>query len=406
MIDRHRLLVFTSHPIQYQAPLFRALAARPEIELEVCFYSRWGVEQHVDPQFGVPVAWDIPLLDGYRSRFLYNLGLDDGPRRCLSLFNPGAVPLCFSNNFDVVWIQGWALATNWLVWLSTVISGKPLLIRGESNALEEPKGAKGAAKRTILRILFSRVSGFLAIGRLNEKFYSSYGISEDRIFPVPYSVDNGFFIRQAGELLLQRHSLRRAYGIDQELPVVLFTGKLISKKRPLDLIRAFADAQAHAPSSLALVGDGELRQDLESYVAARAIPRVHFLGFRNQSEIGKLYALADLFVLPSSSEPWGLSVNEAMCFGLPVIVSDQVGSGYDLVRPGVNGYVYPNGDDAALSSCILQALASSEQLAAMGSESRKIIDRWNIERSVDGIVRAVQASVLANPAPLQPSQAA
>lgn len=403
---RHRLLVFTSHPIQYQAPLFRALAARPEIEVEVCFYSRWGIERHVDPQFGVPVAWDIPLLGGYGSRFLKNCGLDDGPKRFLSLVNPGVVPLCSSDRFDAVWIQGWASASNWLAALSTSFAGKPLLLRGESNALEEPKGVKALAKRTLLRALFSRVSAFLAIGRLNAGFYKSYGVPQDRIFSVPYAVDNDFFMRQAGQLVPQRTALREAYGIDAGLPVVLFTGKLIGKKRPLDLIRAFADAQKRTPSSLALVGDGELRRDLEGYVAARGIPRVHFLGFRNQSEIGKLYALADLFVLPSSSEPWGLSLNEAMCFGLPAIVSDQVGGGYDLVRAGVNGYVYPTGNVARLCLAMKEALASSERLAAMGEESRRIIERWNIERSVDGIVQAVQASVLGKTAPMERSQAA
>jgi glycosyltransferase involved in cell wall biosynthesis len=403
---KYRLLVLTSHPIQYQAPLFRALAARPEIDLEVCFYCRWGVEMHVDPQFGVPVAWDIPLVEGYRSRFLRNFGIDDGPKRFLSLFNPEVTPLCLSKRFDAVWIQGWATSSNWLAWLCAATSGKPLLLRGESNALEEPKGLKGAVKKAILGALFSRVSGFLAIGRLNESFYRGYGIPEERIFSVPYAVDNSFFIAQANELAPQRAALRSAYDIHAELPAVLFTGKLILKKRPLDLIRAFANAQTEVPSSLVLVGDGELRRDLEQFVIARRIPRVHFLGFRNQSEIGKLYALADLFILPSSSEPWGLSVNEAMCFGLPVIVSDQVGAGFDLVKPGINGYVYPARDVAALSASIRSALASRERLAAMGRESRKIVERWTIERSVEGIVRAVQCCVLGQSAPLLDSKAA
>jgi len=392
-VPRYRLLVLTSHPIQYQAPLFRALAARPEIDLEVCFYSRWGVEQHVDPQFGVPVAWDIPLLDGYRYRFINNLGLDDGPKRFLSLINPEVLALALSNQFDAVWMQGWALASNWLAWISSVLSQKPLLLRGESNGLEESPGWKRLAKRTILRAFFSKVNAFLAIGRLNNEFYSSYGVPSERIFHAPYAVDNTSFIEQADALAANKHSLRRDYGIDPELPVVLFTGKLISKKRPLDLIRAFEAAQARTPCSLAMVGDGALRRDLENYVALRRIPRVHFLGFRNQSEIGKLYALADLFVLPSSSEPWGLSVNEAMCFSLPVIASDQVGSSFDLVRPRANGYVYPSGDVAALSLYIQRTLYSEEHRQRMGAASREIIERWNIDRTVDGIVQAVASTV-------------
>lgn len=390
---QYRLLVFASHPIQYQAPLFRALAARPEIDLEVCFYCRWGVEQHLDPQFGVPVAWDIPLLEGYRYRFLKNFGFDDGPKRFLSLVNPAVLPLGVSSEFDAIWIHGWALASNWLGWVASALSRKPLLIRGDSNGLEESPGWKRLAKRTILRVFFSNVDAFLAAGRLNGEFYSNYGVPSERIFHAPYAVDNASFIEQADALAAHRHSLRSQYGIDPELPVVLFTGKLIPKKRPLDLIRAFEAAQARTPCSLALVGDGALRQDLENYVALHHIPRVHFLGFRNQSEIGKLYALADLFVLPSSSEPWGLSVNEAMCFSLPVIASDQVGSSFDLVRPRANGYVYPSGDVAALSLYIQRTLYSEEHRQRMGAASREIIERWNIDRTVDGIVQAVASTV-------------
>lgn len=390
-----RLVVFTSHPIQYQTPLFRALARRPELDLKVYFYSRLGIEKQVDPQFGVPFSWDTPLLEGYEHCFLKNYGLDPGPRRFLSLLNPGALPIALSSSADVIWMQGWALATNWLVWLSSFVAGKPLLIRGESNGFDEPKGVKAYIKRAVLRTLFSRVRGFLSIGHLNEQFYRSYGILEEQIFSVPYAVDNDVFVQQSESLRSQKRALRRSYGIADDLPVVLFTGKLIAKKRVIDLIEAFADAQKHTPCSLALVGDGELRRSLEGHVAERSIPRVHFLGFRNQSEIGKLYALADLFVLPSSSEPWGLSVNEALCFGLPVIVSDRVGSGSDLVKPEVNGYIYPCGDCAALSKYIQQTIRSQERLRAMGAESRAIIERWNISRSADGIVRAVLAAYAA-----------
>lgn len=392
-MNRHRLLVLTSHPIQYQAPLFRALAARPEIELEVCFYSRWGIERHVDPQFGVPVAWDIPLLEGYRHRFLKNFGLDDGPKRFWSLINPAAAGLVLSNRFDTVWIQGWALASNWLAWAASALIRKPLLLRGESNGLEESGGWKRLAKRTILRGFFAKVSAFLTIGSLNREFYARYGVAGERLFPAPYAVDNAFFTGQADELAAKKRSLRAEYGIDPELPVVLFTGKLIPKKRPLDIIRAFEDAQRSAPCSLALVGDGALRQALENYVAQRGIRRVHFLGFRNQSEIGKLYALADVFVLPSSSEPWGLSVNEAMCFGLPVITSDQVGSSFDLIQPRVNGHVYPCGEVAALSLYIQQTLECEERRREMAAASRHLIERWNIERTVEGIVQAVSSTV-------------
>jgi len=176
--------------------------------------------------------------------------------------------------------------------------------------------------------------------------------------------------------------------------VILYTGKLIAKKRPFDLIKAFQRLRTRLPCALALVGDGALRPELERLVAEQNIADVHFLGFRNQSEIGRLYALADVFVLPSSSEPWGLSLNEAFCFGLPAVVSDQVGSGMDLIEPGVNGYRFACGDIESLAFYLEHVLASEERRIRMGAESRRKIARWGIEQSVRGIVDALHTTVL------------
>jgi glycosyltransferase involved in cell wall biosynthesis len=388
-----RLLVLTSHPIQYQAPLFRALAAREEIDLEVCFYSRRGLEKRLDPQFGVPVAWDIPLTEGYRHRFLRNVGTSDGPDGFWSLLNPEVLPLSTSKKFDAVWIQGWALASNWLAWLGASVAFKRILLRGESNGLEEPRGWKRIAKHVVLRTYLSRIGGVLTIGRLNKEFYKRYGFPDEKLFQTPYAVDNSFFFAQADRLCPQKTALRRQYGLQPDLPVVLYTGKLIAKKRPFDLIKAFQRIRSRLPCALALVGDGALRPELERFVAEQRVSDVHFLGFRNQSEIGRLYAMADVFVLPSSSEPWGLSLNEALCFGLPAVVSDQVGSGMDLIEPGVNGYRFACGDIEELAF-YLERVLNSEEHAEMGRQSRRKIALWGIEQSVSGIIEALHTTVL------------
>ncbi len=193
---KYRLLIFTSHPIQYQAPLFRALAARPEIDLEVCFYSRRGLQKQIDPQFGVRIAWDTPLLDGYSHRFLRNIGTSDGPEGFFTLINPGVLSRCLTGRFDAIWIQGWALASNWLVWLVALLRRTPLLIRGESNGLEERKGWKSLLKRGFLKAYFSNVQAFLTIGRLNREFYLACGVAEEKLFLTPYAVDHSFFFKK------------------------------------------------------------------------------------------------------------------------------------------------------------------------------------------------------------------
>ena len=136
------------------------------------------------------------------------------------------------------------------------------------------------------------------------------------------------------------------------------------------------------------VGEGPLRGEMERLISSSGLKNVHILGFRNQSELPACYAMADALVLPSESEPWGLVVNEAMCFGLPIVVSDRVGSAPDLVRSGRNGFVYPMGDVSALAGCLRKLIANDVARAEMGRQSMEIITRWGLDQDVEGILAA------------------
>ena len=141
---------------------------------------------------------------------------------------------------------------------------------------------------------------------------------------------------------------------------------------------------------LVLVGDGDLRPELER----RSQPindHLKFTGFRNQSELPAFFDLCDLFVLPSEDEPWGLVVNEVMSVGRAVIVSDRVGCAPDLVKDGVNGYIYPVGDVAALGEAIARALESRDRLIAMGKASAGIIANWSYEQDVGGMFAGISS---------------
>ena len=186
--------------------------------------------------------------------------------------------------------------------------------------------------------------------------------------------------------------LKQELGIPHDLPVVLFSGKLSPVKRPMDLLKAFQEMLKTTGRKAALVylGDGELRPELERYRRDEDIPNVYFAGFQNQSELPRYFVAADIFVLPSRYEPWGLVVNEAMCFGLPVIVSDQVGAGGDIVRSGVNGFICPTGDVSALAAFLGKLLSDSDLRMRMGTESRKIIQQWNYQEDVKGVLACLK----------------
>lgn len=388
----YRLAILASHPIQYQAPLFRALAARPEIDLHVFFCCRWGVEHYRDPGFGVSFSWDTPLLKGYSHTFLRNLSpCPGGLTRFLGVVNTGIVVAILRGKFDAIWIHGWYLASNWIAWATGISTRTPILLRGESNGLAEPGGLKGGIKRAVLTALFKRISGFLAIGTNNANFYRSYGVPEEKIFWMPYAVDNNFFMEHAQRLAGQKRLLREREGIPPDLPVILFCGKFLEKKRPFDLLWALTLLDGYPKASLVFVGDGPLRAEMERLTTEHRLTNVYFLGFRNQTELPTYYAMADILVLPSSFEPWGLVLNEAMCFGLPVIASDQVGAAVDLVQEGINGFIYPVGDVKALADRLQRVLVNERARQEMGHQSRTIISRWGIEEDVEVLLKALHS---------------
>ena len=264
--------------------------------------------------------------------------------------------------------------------------GIPVLLRGESNLLPAVPLWKSFFKRLILKWLFKRVSVFLAIGKYNAEFYRFYGVPEEKIFLVPYTVNNDFFISKAKELLPKRIELRKKYNILEHIPLILFSGKLIDVKKTMDLLKAFEIVSKETRAALVFVGDGKLRKELENYTDKNDIKNVYFTGFRNQTELPEFYAIADVFVLPSVHEPWGLVVNEAMCFGLPVIVSDQVGAGGDLVKDGINGYIYPACNINELAKLLKKLISDKEKINQMGQASLNIITKWSYKEGVEGVL--------------------
>ena len=163
MSHRHRVAFLTSHPIQYQAPLFRVLARRPEVDLTVFFCSDQGARRYRDPGFATELAWDVPLLDGYRSVVLPNLNRRGGPGSFLGLVNARIVTELRHGRFDALIVHGWAHATSWLAFVAASVLGVPVIVRGESNGLREPAGWRRLMKRLALGWLFRRASAFLAI---------------------------------------------------------------------------------------------------------------------------------------------------------------------------------------------------------------------------------------------------
>lgn len=388
-----RLAYLVTHPIQYQAPLLRRIAAEPGIDLTVFFCSDFSLKSYLDPCFGKMIAWDIPLTGGYRHEILPALGRRDH----LSFwrpFNYGLARRLRRENFDVLWVHGYNRWFHWLAMAWAKIRGLKVLVRDEATLISASRHKlKRLAKRLFFMMLRNLVDGFLAIGTLNAQYYRFYGVAPERIFAVPYAVDNGFFQDKARAAANDREGLRGALGLTPGRPVILFASKLSAIKRGADLLEAYirmSPDQVREPHPyLVFVGDGDQRQSLEARAGMMPWSSIKFLGFKNQTELPAYYDLCDVLVLPSSFEPWGLVINEVMNAGRAVVVSDQVGCGPDLVHPGANGAVFPAGDIAGLRQALLDLTNDPRKCRAMGEKSLEIINTWGFEEDVAGLKQAL-----------------
>ena len=280
---------------------------------------------------------------------------------------------------DAVILMSWMNATWWVAILTCLLYRVPFLYMTDANVQAELIGSlwKKWIKGLFLeRCIFKLATGFLCAGAANRLLYKFYGVPDDKLVPFAYSWGYESHLQAWEDLSHRRAALRSQQGIAEGNFLILYCGRLSDEKRIEDLLEAYRRLNCKS-NTLTIVGDGQLRKILQDYAESHNLDSVHFSGFRNRHEINNYYATADILVLPSGRETWGIVVNEAMCFALPVIVSVQVGAADDLVRNGENGFTYPSGDVSALTERLQQIVdLTGEERSAMGSASRQLIEKW------------------------------
>jgi glycosyltransferase involved in cell wall biosynthesis len=387
---RRRILILASHVIQYSSPLFRRMAQDPRLDLQIAYCTLQGAKPEIDPEFGVEVAWDTSVLEGYPWVHLPNRSPVPGLGRFFGLFNPGVWGLIRKSQFNAAILPGYFYFTAWIAIAAAKWYGTPILFITDSHTLRSWRTQspwKLRFKKWLVRRIFSLASAILVSSSGGVEYLKSLGFPSDRIFLVPTAVDNDWWTEQAAKV--DRNAVRAAWKIPAEGTVALFCGKLQRWKGPMDLLEAFA--RANVPNSyLIFAGDGPERNCLERKATESGLAdRVKFLGFVNQSQLPSTYCASDLFVLPSLFEPFGLVVNEAMLCGLPIAVSDRVGAKFDLVRQDENGYVFPVGDVEALTRILKEVLLDETKRARLGAAARQRMETWSPREYIDSVVRAV-----------------
>ena len=352
-----RLAVVLSHPTQYYSPWFRWLRTHTPLEFRVFYLWDAGVTAQRDPGFQATFKWDVDLLGGYESEFVPNTARSPGTEHFWGLHNPTLTARLAAWRPDAVLLFGYAYASHLRVIRWARRHHVPLIFRGDSHFLGRP--APGWARTFLLKLLYGKFSALTYVGQANRDYFTTLGVPAEKLFFAPHAVNAELFDPDRPEHGAAARTLRTRLGLAATTRVVLFAGKFVAAKQPLELLEAFL-ALNLPNTALVLAGDGPENAALQERARTATAGRVFFLPFANQSEMPSRYLLADVFALPSRGlyETWGLAVNEAMHLGLPCLVSDRVGCQRDLVSDGDTGWVFSADDPAQLREKLADALTA------------------------------------------------
>jgi glycosyltransferase involved in cell wall biosynthesis len=272
-------------------------------------------------------------------------------------------------------------------------NGRPAVLMSASTAADRRRSWwREGVKRRVARLY----AGALVGGTLHAQYAEQLGLPTGAIVTGYDVVDNGHFDRGAMRARRSAEASRRRLGLPERF--FLASGRFVPKKNLMGLLEAYAGYRRRSGVGawhLVLLGDGELRPELERRIGrADLAGNVILPGFRQYDELPAWYGLASAFVHASTTEQWGLVVNEAMASRLPVIVSDRCGCAPDLVKEGVNGFTFDPCDVDGLAKLMQRVAAMTDaQRRALGEASRHIIAHWGPERFAEGLIQAVEAAM-------------
>jgi 1,2-diacylglycerol 3-alpha-glucosyltransferase len=376
-----RLVLITEIIAPYRIPVFNALARRPELDLHVIFLAetdealrQWRV--YVDE-----IHFSYQILPSWRWRAgKHNLLINRGLRPALNKLKPQTI-IC----------GGYSYVASWEALLWARRHRVEFVLWSESNGYDTRKQRPWV--EALKAYFLKRCDRFVVPGKASFEYLRLLGSPAARILTAPNAVHNSWFRTAAEHATLHAHEFRQKLRSPSRF--ILFVGRLVPEKGVFDLLAAYAKLDSGVRSEVGLVfaGDGISRAELTKQAAQITPGVVCFTGFAQREDLAALYTLAEVLVLPTHSDPWGLVVNEAMACGLPIIVSSVAGCSADLVENGWNGYVVPLQDSEKLSAAIDSLVRHPKLRQQMSARSLERIRNFSPEACAEGLAAAAVSVV-------------
>ena len=368
--------------VPYKFPLFKFLSAQKEIDLEVLFMSRSAKNRR----------WALKKNLGFKYKVLPKLEFNFSGKDLLTYIVSYTFPLeFFRKKFDVLIVHGWLDWATQIGFFLCKLSGRKYIIWSESSVNE--KSWRRTLTSPFVKLLVRGADACIAIGTSSRQYFEILGADPAKIFMAYYTMDVKYFSRGSKISKYEKKMIRDKMGISPG-KVILYVGQFIERKGVNYLLSAFKNLQKEVfDVSLVLVGYGPQKDFLLERIKKEKIEDVFFHDFVEVSELPRMYALADVFVLPSFEEAWGLVINEAMAAGLPVITTSKVGASIDLVFNGQNGFVVPARNSQALKQALNKVLRSDALARKMGRKSMQIIKDFTPENTGKSFLKAIKYSL-------------
>lgn len=374
-MEKKKLAIVTTHPIQYQVPLFKKINYLNKFKADVYFASKQGFRsKYIDKEFQKKINWNIDLTSGYK--YFFSKGNNSEINSFFLSFKNLKENL-FKKKYDAILLLGW----NNILYLKSFILAKiyntPIILRVETNNKNKINFLKKIIKNLILNIFFKYIDYFLYIGKSNRDFFLELGVDKKKLFPAPYSVDNSFFAN--------KKDLKNIVNKKFKKKIILFVGKFISRKNGKEFLNLAFLFRNLSEYKFVMIGEGIEKKFYFEYIKNNNLQNIKILGFKNQRELRRIYWKAFLLIVPSKYETWGLVINEGMASDLPVICTINCSGSRDLIKKGNNGFIYNLNDINFLKKTIIKVSSDKKKYYKLIKNIRTHIKKFSFIKTIESL---------------------